>query len=869
MFKGFVLTVEAEDDREKGAAGRFTLYSDSKSKFDERCANTVTHANFLPTGEVQIDWVAPKEGAGCVIFRAAVMDSTNTWYADELMDASLTQRVCEDQQENMDEQRPIEPVCCACEEAKYEVTFEGLWSRHTHPKDFPADSWVTRFSDVIGASHDVEYRFWTYNGMATDGLKQVAERGTTRALEAELKAESDHIRTIIKARGISYPNVTGKTFAVFRVDRRNHLMSLVSMIDPSPDWIVGVSGLELCLANCSWVDHVQLNLYPFDAGTDSGLTYIAPDQPTNPQEPIRKLSSSFPNTEQSPFFDPSGEPMRPMARLSLVRQRLYEKTCDGQPSDLEDPEQPSDANREGCEVRDWAPWAECSVTCGKGTRHRQRFYVNAELANERGCKRMLTSRQQCFNGPKLCPGLSSQRNVADDPECELTPWTAWSTCSAPCGKGTRTRSRKFKHRAGKRCYMAPDAPILQQNEDCFGQDDCSGGSNSGGQPVEPPNGCYLAEWSQWSSCSVSCGRGQQVRHRVPLAVDKTLGDEPSLGESPRTGPCAGVAMREQVYCTAPSCRLTPEQTRVVCRLPADPGPCRGHLQRWFFHTDSRVCHAFEYGGCRGNRNNFATMAECERVCTNKDALVADRQEAMQKYGVRLSGAITYSEPTGKEFKPFQPPRQHHHHHGHHHHHHGDKEHATTTAAAGTQYAPDLEPGSYLRAVEDWRNSRPTAEDWRFSRPTMSPLSVTTVVPGDVVDCKLSPWGPWSPCDATCGTGYRTRTRQILVNPQNGGKACDKKLLARKRCTRLPPCSGSLVRDMFDDEADEDGYQRPSENDCVMSEWSAWSQCTSSCGVNAQKIRSRTVEKDPGPGGRPCGLRLEVRNCDFLPCFQPR
>ena len=46
------------------------------------------------------------------------------------------------------------------------------------------------------------------------------------------------------------------------------------LADPSPDWIVGVSGLELCLANCSWVDHVQLNLYPFDAGTDSGMGYI-------------------------------------------------------------------------------------------------------------------------------------------------------------------------------------------------------------------------------------------------------------------------------------------------------------------------------------------------------------------------------------------------------------------------------------------------------------------------------------------------------------------------------------------------------------------------------------------------------------------
>ena len=45
-----------------------------------------------------------------------------------------------------------------------------------------------------------------------------------------LSFQSEHIRTIIKARGISHSNVTGKTFAVFRVDRKHHLMSVVSKI---------------------------------------------------------------------------------------------------------------------------------------------------------------------------------------------------------------------------------------------------------------------------------------------------------------------------------------------------------------------------------------------------------------------------------------------------------------------------------------------------------------------------------------------------------------------------------------------------------------------------------------------------------------
>lgn len=46
------------------------------------------------------------------------------------------------------------------------------------------------------------------------------------------------------------------------------------LVDPSPDWIVGVSGLELCLDSCTWIEHKELNLYPYDAGTDNGITYL-------------------------------------------------------------------------------------------------------------------------------------------------------------------------------------------------------------------------------------------------------------------------------------------------------------------------------------------------------------------------------------------------------------------------------------------------------------------------------------------------------------------------------------------------------------------------------------------------------------------
>lgn len=59
------------------------------------------------------------------------METLETWYADE---GPLGLNVCQDAKAKADDQGIVLPECCACDEAKYEVAFEGLWSRNTHPK---------------------------------------------------------------------------------------------------------------------------------------------------------------------------------------------------------------------------------------------------------------------------------------------------------------------------------------------------------------------------------------------------------------------------------------------------------------------------------------------------------------------------------------------------------------------------------------------------------------------------------------------------------------------------------------------------------------------------------------------------------------
>lgn len=95
--------------------GRFQLFSDSLTKFNDRCVNTVSEADNLPKTEVQVMWVAPESGSGCVSLSAMVYEGARSWFSD---DGQLTQVICEHKPTAADTQKE----CCACDEAKYSVS---------------------------------------------------------------------------------------------------------------------------------------------------------------------------------------------------------------------------------------------------------------------------------------------------------------------------------------------------------------------------------------------------------------------------------------------------------------------------------------------------------------------------------------------------------------------------------------------------------------------------------------------------------------------------------------------------------------------------------------------------------------------------
>jgi len=54
----------------------------------------------------------------------------------------------------------------------------------------------------------------------------------------------------------------------FEIEASHPLVTLVSMLGPSPDWFIGVSALNLREGN-RWREIVEVDLYPYDGGTRS------------------------------------------------------------------------------------------------------------------------------------------------------------------------------------------------------------------------------------------------------------------------------------------------------------------------------------------------------------------------------------------------------------------------------------------------------------------------------------------------------------------------------------------------------------------------------------------------------------------------
>jgi len=166
--------------------------------------------------------------------------------------------------------------------AAYSVRFDATWSATSHPFNFPASA---HFSALIGGTHNGAVQVWAQGALASAGIRDMAERGLTAPLAAEVQTAINAGQAGMVILGGAVAPSPGIATATFTATQSFSRVSLVTMIAPSPDWFVGVSALELFTGG-EWRDQVTVPLFAYDAGTDSGTDYTSANQVTAPPVPI-------------------------------------------------------------------------------------------------------------------------------------------------------------------------------------------------------------------------------------------------------------------------------------------------------------------------------------------------------------------------------------------------------------------------------------------------------------------------------------------------------------------------------------------------------------------------------------------------------
>ena len=493
-----------------------------------------------------------------------------------------------------------------------------------------------------------------------------------------------------------------------------------------------------------------------------------------------------------------------------------------------------------CVVGAFSEWSSCTKTCGTGFHTRKRTASTATAAGGAACP-LLTDVRQCATGP--CPF-----------HCVVSAWSSWAACSQSCGTGgTQSRTRVVVSHAEHGGYVCPSLKSAQACNtvacpvDCvvslFGAWDacthtCGAGlqhhtrrvivdAEHGGQACPTLTGnqvcnaqpcavdCQTSSFGAWGICSKSCGGGWHKRTRTitvsPLHGGKTC---PDLLEDKQCNThacpvdCVQSAFSEWGACTKTCGTGTSERSRSVTTHPA--------------HGGVACLAASEHMPCNSNHcpvhcavSSFGDWSACTRSCGGGSQKCTRSVDTASDHGGTDCPALLESRACNSAACPIDCALSL----------WSKWSDCTLTCAGGTQ----SRSRTILQAAEFGGMPCP---GWLQSQACNTQ--------GCPVDCQVSTFGLWNQCSHFCGSGTKTRTRSVIVQPINGGKSCN--ALAEDQACNTMPCAV----------------------DCAVSQWSEWGACSATCNEGVAH-RTRRVTRFDNHGGSACPNLDESRTCQRGPC----
>uniref|UniRef100_W5L1S8 Adhesion G protein-coupled receptor B1 n=1 Tax=Astyanax mexicanus TaxID=7994 RepID=W5L1S8_ASTMX len=242
----------------------------------------------------------------------------------------------------------------------------------------------------------------------------------------------------------------------------------------------------------------------------------------------------------------------------------------------------------------WGNWMECSSECGGGVQTRTRV-CNSPPDEAYMCDGVLEEGRPCNSQPCIGKGrhgtrsqslrsvdsrkrddvdksrAAQQSSQTDSPSGE--EWSPWSVCSATCGEGWQSRTRFCVSVS----YSTQCSGPLREQRPCNNTAVC------------PVHGAW-DEWSPWSLCSSTCGRGYRDRTRTCKP--------PQFGGDACVGP-----EKQTKFCNIAVCPVDGVWNDWSSWSSCSASCSNGTMQR------TRECNGPSYGGseCQGE---WLQMRDC-------------------------------------------------------------------------------------------------------------------------------------------------------------------------------------------------------------------------------------------------------------------
>uniref|UniRef100_A0A673N1Q8 Thrombospondin type-1 domain-containing protein 7A n=1 Tax=Sinocyclocheilus rhinocerous TaxID=307959 RepID=A0A673N1Q8_9TELE len=554
-----------------------------------------------------------------------------------------------------------------------------------------------------------------------------------------------------------------------------------------------------------------------------------------------------------------------------------------------------------CIVTHFSKWTECPTSCVNGQKNKQfryRVIIQMPVNGGQECPDVLYEEKDCAT-PSVCPGYRWKTHKWR--KCQLVPWSIRRDSKGAqenCGAGVQTRAISCRQLDGTvadvvQCLkFASSMPVMSQ-------------------PCQLPcrDDCQLTNWSKFSPCTSDCV-GVRTRRRA------------LMGKSKKKDKCKNSQMyplSETQYCPCDKYSAQPVGNWSDCILPegrvenAAGMTVQGDVKECGqgYRYQAMVCYDQDnrlVATSRCNSHGYieeACIVPCPSDCKLSEWSNWSRCSKSCGSGVKVRSKWLREKPYngGRPCPKLDHLNQ--------------MYEVVPCVSDCSQYIWVAEPWSVWKVSNvDLKENCGEGVQTRRVRCMLNTVDGPTDAVEDYLcdpeempqgtresrlpcpeDCVLSDWSPWTPstliinnntdfffimfffilsicnnnnnnyyyfyylkCDwstcqlsasAVCGIGLKTR---MLDCVRSDGKSVDLKYCEELRLEKKWQMNASCT------------VECPV--NCQLSDWSAWSDCSQTCGLEGKMWRRRTVVEASQGDGRPCPSQMEQwKPCPVRPCYR--